>query len=413
MEHEMHILWFTNGPLEPLKKEIGIPAGGTGYWMTSLLEQCQAHKRFKISVATLAPYAAVHKRIGGIEYFLIPQKKHRFFPPSDNHYLQKCMALIQQIKPDIIHVHGTERFYGLLREFFPGIPFLISFQGLIGPTSEWSAYYGGINLKTVLKMETLRSFLNGSSPLRGYFRLKRQIGPEQKILRLNSYFDGRTDWDRAYLETHNPKAAYYSIPNILRDSFFNCRWDPGRIERHRIFVSNCRTARSGADLMLEAFKTIKGLYPESTLYIAGTNPKLKKGYQKYLSDLAGPFGGDCVFTGYLSAEELAEQLCKAHVFVHPTYIDNSPNSLAEALVVGTPCVASCVGGKMSMIRHNHTGLLFPNHDKYLLAERVRQIFDSDELAGALSQNGCEETRKKHDRHSIFDQYKAVYEQLSQ
>ena len=380
--------------------------------MSALLEELNAFTEIKMAVATVYPLPSTHKSIDGVDYYLISQHKNRVFPDFESKYIPQCLKLINQVKPDLIHIHGTEKFYGMLGKHISGIPIIVSMQGLIGPCSEWFNYYGNINITEIIKMETVRRFLNGSSPFRGYVKLKKRQKRETMILQLNTHFVGRTDWDRSYVAAHNRQASYCSIPRILRKEFYNHLWSLDAAQSHRIFISNCRGPRSGADLMLKAFGIIKEYYPDSTLYIAGSNSAGEDSYQRYLLKLAKSYIGSCYFTGYLNPAELVDQFCKAHVFVHPTYIDNSPNSLAEAQVLGVPSVISSTGGKMSMVDHGKTGLLFPNGDKYLLADRVLQFFESDELIQKINQSTIIVARERHDPKSIMEKYLSLYKKIT-
>ena len=49
----------------------------------------------------------------------------------------------------------------------------------------------------------------------------------------------------------------------------------------------------------------------------------------------------------------------SHIF-HSSYIENSPNSVGEAQMVGVPVVASRVGGTDSMVEHGKTGFMYPH-----------------------------------------------------
>ena len=53
---------------------------------------------------------------------------------------------------------------------------------------------------------------------------------------------------------------------------------------------------------------------------------------------------DVDWLGRLDADRIVEELLAADVFVYPSHVDNSPNSVVEAMAVGVPIVASCVGG---------------------------------------------------------------------
>src|SRR5581483_2952640 len=78
--------------------------------------------------------------------------------------------------------------------------------------------------------------------------------------------------------------------------------------------------------------------------------------------------------GFLDADAMAGELRRAHVFALPSFMENSSNSLCEAMQVGLPCVASYAGGVPSLIEHGRTGLLFPPGDAPLLAEYIARIF---------------------------------------
>ena len=50
------------------------------------------------------------------------------------------------------------------------------------------------------------------------------------------------------------------------------------------------------------------------------------------------------FLGPLNAEQMKAEYLRSNVFLCPSSIENSPNSLGEAQMLGVPCVASYVGG---------------------------------------------------------------------
>ena len=89
-------------------------------------------------------------------------------------------------------------------------------------------------------------------------------------------------------------------------------------------------------------------------------------------------------------------MTKAHVYVHPSAIDNSPNALAEAMMVGTPCVASYVGGIPSMMKNETEGLLYQYDAPYWLAHQISRIFEDNALAQQLSANAHRRAAVDHD-----------------
>lgn len=78
--------------------------------------------------------------------------------------------------------------------------------------------------------------------------------------------------------------------------------------------------------------------------------------------------------GFLDDVEIIKQLQKANVFVCPSSIENSSNSIAEAITIGTPVICSKVGGNESFIIHEKNGFTYPYDEYYMLASYLKTIF---------------------------------------
>lgn len=115
----------------------------------------------------------------------------------------------------------------------------------------------------------------------------------------------------------------------------------------------------------------------------------------------------------LSADEMAKEYCKAHVFVLPSFIENSPNSLGESMLIGTPCVASAVGGVTSIVNDNESSLLFSPGDYRSLAYQIGRIFADDELALKISAKARSIALKRHNVSQTTGQYYNIYSKVIQ
>lgn len=80
-------------------------------------------------------------------------------------------------------------------------------------------------------------------------------------------------------------------------------------------------------------------------------------------------------------------------------------------MVGTPCVASYVGGVPDMTIDNKEALHYRNDDPALLAWHIKRIFDNDELAKELSANGRKRARETHDAKKNAEQLLNVYKKV--
>ena len=118
------------------------------------------------------------------------------------------------------------------------------------------------------------------------------------------------------------------------------------------------------------------------------------------------------FLGQLSEEKMVEQYLKANVFICPSAIENSPNSVGEAQLLGTPCIASYVGGIMDMVHDNETGLLYRFEEIPLLANHVCRIFSDNILAQKLSVNERKVAALRHNKETNTSRILEIYKEVA-
>ena len=102
------------------------------------------------------------------------------------------------------------------------------------------------------------------------------------------------------------------------------------------------------------------------------------------------------------AESMKKQYLKCNVFVSPSGIENSPNSVCEAQMLGVPVVASYVGGTPDMIPDSKCGFLYRFEDIEMLAYYIKKVFREES-----NFDGSHEMNVAHNRHDP----KANMEQL--
>ena len=109
-------------------------------------------------------------------------------------------------------------------------------------------------------------------------------------------------------------------------------------------------------------------FPDTKLYVSGKDilktDTLKDRlfmtyYSKYIKKMISNLKLEqkIVFTGLLNEKQMCQQYLKSHVFVCPSSIENSPNSLGEAMILGVPCIGSYVGGIPDMLEHGKEGFI--------------------------------------------------------
>ena len=73
------------------------------------------------------------------------------------------------------------------------------------------------------------------------------------------------------------------------------------------------------------------------------------------------------FVGALPRDRVLRRLAGAHAALLPSLWENLPHAAVEALSVGTPVVATSVGGVPEVVRDGVNGLLVPPGDVASLA----------------------------------------------
>ena len=145
------------------------------------------------------------------------------------------------------------------------------------------------------------------------------------------------------------------------------------------------------------------------------NGNLIKGnsYGNYIKELIKQYQLDpnIEFLGSINAEKLKETLLESNLFICSSSIENSSNSLGEAMLLGVPCIASAVGGNVDMIENAKEGYLYPFAETYKLAYYIKKIFDNPEIALELGKNAKLKASINHDRYTNVNTLLSIYEQV--
>ncbi|OPY83123.1 MAG: GDP-mannose-dependent alpha-(1-2)-phosphatidylinositol mannosyltransferase [Smithella sp. PtaU1.Bin162] len=400
----MRVFHFTNNPLsiDQIQTSGNNVNGGSG-WTSVLLGRMLQVTDIKFACVARGNVSRTEiSQNGRVVCFTIPGQRERC-------ELELCRDLIKDWQPDLIHIHGTENPYGLLTaRHMVSCPAVISMQGLLGPCSEWYHYFGNRSLVDIFRMHRWLEFPAFRGHWMRFRKIRKAAKREQEIIRGNNFYMGRTEWDRAYVYAHNPRANYFIENRMIREAFWQQRWDLERMQRHRIIFTNAYHPRKGTELLLDAVKILQPRFPDIKMGIAGAISS-RSGYGRYIRRRINELAPAVSELGQLNAQQMAEELIKSHVFVSPSFIDNSPNVVCEAQIVGMPVISTYTGGVPSLIQDRRNGLFFPTGDAPMLAARIREIFEDDELAVNLGIQSRNIARQRHDPDLVLKQVLYVYD----
>ncbi len=374
----MKVLWITNIMMPPLAKAKALPVPAIGGWMYSSLKRLFTQNDIEMAVATVYNGKLYDTScIDNIKYYLIPLdgKKAVEYNPGIEAYWHR---IHDEFHPDVVHIHGSEYPHGLayINACGPsGV--VVSIQGLI---SVYTRYYASGIAFSDTKKKTFRDKIRRDGILRGQKSFEKRGRFEIELLSHVNHIIGRTEWDKAHAWAINPKAQYHHCGETLRDSFYNHRWVYEKCEPHSIFVSQASYPIKGVHMLFEALPLILHHYPDTKVYVAGYDSTVAPwwrigSYGKYLKKMIARLGisEHIEFTGMLDEKAMCDRYLKSNLFVCCSAIENSPNSLGEAQLLGMPYVASFVGGVPEIAGMN-ADVLYRFEETEMLAKKICDIF---------------------------------------
>lgn len=419
----MRVLWITNLFFPEFYSRMGQKAPVMGGWMKSMADSLKSVAP-DIEIAVASPLSSSGELIdiyeGDYRFFGLPTKANNI--DIDNSIIRYWKRIKELFSPDVVHIHGSEFTHGygwILANGNDNV--IVSIQGLVSAYARYNE--GGINFSYIRDL-TLRDLLLCDFPAKGHQRLERAGKNEVKLIKAVNHVIGRTTWDLTHVWADNPNCKYHFCNENLRDPFYNGKkWSTDTCHRHRIFLSQAAKPIKGIQKVIEALPLILREYPDTEVYVAGNDFTKKdslhkrirySGFARYIDHLidSNDVRDKIHFTGFLEAEAMAEQYRKANVFICPSSIENSPNSLGEAQLIGTPVVASYVGGTPDMIEDGYNGLLYRYEEHEMMAYAVCRIFADDTLATTLSSNGIETASIRHNRETNAELTLRIYNELS-
>ena len=422
----MRVFWFHSGLMPTACAKMGYGRQVSCGWLESMLDALvQADPTLEVCCLGLdgRPCDVTFGRVRQISFNMKWRTWFGESVPPD--VCATAREAIAAFSPDVIHVQGTEYFYGRFPpDVYGGRPVVVSLQGVLsgihahltGELSPDELRGCNWNLRRLLKGRTLFSEQR-------VWRLGR-AAQEARIFCQQRNFIGRTDWDRAWTRYYNPSARYFTVNENLRPEFFAARRTAASVRRHRLYCSACASyPLKGAHVLFRAVAALVDEFPDIEVRIAAAagvrRPTSVRGwlfdqpYFAYLRRLLRELGIErhVALLDPLPAAQVVQELETAELFVLPSFVENSPNSLGEAMVVGTPAIATFTGGTPSILKDGVEGRLVPSGDPAALAAAIREAFHHPEAAVARAAAARATALTRHDARANAEATLAVYRTL--
>ena len=413
----MRVLWFTNNPCkyESLDRRSGYNGGG---WMTALQEKITEVADIDLGICFI--YTGVYEKEvqKGVYYYHFPHPKksirERIYEtihinnvtleePRWQYYINNFSRVINDFKPDVIHVFGSELYMGLVT-FATDRPLVLHIQGILNTC--YDALYGaGISRRDFIFQD-----YNPINILKRYkddIWWRRNCYRERVCLKHIKHFIGRTEWDKRVISILSPNSIYHIGEEIMRGPFYRPK---RRALPQKLIINSVISAASykGFDLILKIADILKNkmqLTFEWNVY-GNVDPSFAI-HETRLH----PSSLNVRLNGVVTAEQLRDIHSEGTVYYHSSYIENGCNAIIEAQMCGCTPIANYVGGLSTTIQDGNTGYLVPANDKYQAAYLIKWLYEHPKENLEIGANAAKEAFYRHNEQQIMDDLIEIYKKI--
>ena len=415
----MRVLWFAGAcgysPVGNTPRKGGYNGGG---WMLSLLNEVKRQEGVEMGVCFAMdgqpfkaeqdgviyyPFAnhtkSLKEKLMDLVYYRHPERDEIVWPQ----YQEQFRRVIDDFNPDVIEIFGSELYLGLAT-FVAPCPVVLHIQGILSlyiyiylppGVSKFSYYFQDWNLKNIYRRFQL------------YVYWVRSCYREQQVMKKTKHVIGRTEWDYAASFILNPEREYHYGGEILRKEFYEqyVRIIPKKLT---IVTTTSGPMYKGFDYVLETAIILKEKMALDFEWIVFGN--VKPSFFEKKIDVEHQ-SVNIRLMGVASASALCETISQSTVYFQPSYIENSPNSVCEAQMLGVPVVATNVGGTSSLIKDGETGFLIPTNDPYMAAYKILNLYNDMGLNETIGSNGRATALLRHNRKAITEDLVETYQEI--
>lgn len=417
----MKILWFSLSPCGSIRRD-NTQRFVQG-WMISLEDEIKNCKEIDLHVAFFSDEEDKAFYFEGVHYhpMLIKRSSNgikrvldRWQPMevNDKKMLPVMLRVVKDVHPDLIHIHGTEERFGLIQDHIKDIPICFSIQGLIAPYEK--KYFSGMPYTEATKYESWWDKIRNLSIKADWKSFRFRAKREEHYLKNAKYVFGRTFWDKDISLALNPQRKYFVVDEILRTPFYKKQWTKSEFTKGKLKLISTISGGiyKGFETVLDTARLLKqysGIgfewnivgYDASTKWVHLAEKIKKLRHQDLNINLVGK----------KNAEELSDLLTASDIYVHVSHIENSPNSVCEAMIVGMPIIASYAGGTASLLKDGEDGKLVQDGDPYVLAGAIVSMYQDFDYAKSCAESAHETALKRHAPKRIADQLINAYKSM--
>ena len=313
-------------------------------------------------------------------------KKPRIRDPRNLFSMVEMMKIIRAIRPDVLHVQETNDFWYDLTLLFNTMPPLVTtiHDVFRHPGDRETA--PGAEYTRLISLYKSRQLIVHTQSLREVLQQKFRISKQ----RVNVFSHGELGslYKRRATDRQVDKQEEHEPYTLL---FFGRLW-----------------SYKGLKYLLEALPLIIKHIPDVKLIIAGRGEQLSQ----YFPNGHNPKHIE-ILNDFIPVEQVIDLFQRSIATVLP-YIEASQSGVAAlSYGMGTPVIASHVGGLSEIVRHEEDGLLVPPKDPQALADAVVRLLSDRDLQGKLQNGALVRCQEDLNWQNIAAQTVEVYQQVSE
>ncbi len=330
------VAWFSYFPLAwlpDLPPHLRtLPPQHPATWQRVLLEQLERNPEVRLHILVLQKHFLRSESFerNGVVFHLVKTLPGMRVPSLFWMDTWLVRRVLKQVKPDVVHAWGSERGAALVASRLPYAN-IVTMQGLL----TW--------LATIV-------------PLDRYHRLAALF--EDRSLRRARLVTAESTFAIRYLGSRHPHLKLHQVEHSPLPLFSLVRRRP-QVRPFRFLFVGAFSRLKGVDLLFLALEQLAAACEFELVVVGEAGPDQ---VARVKAQTSAALWQRVSFRGNLTAEQIAEELSLATLFLYPTRCDNSPNAVKEAVVAGVPVVASAIGGVVDHVIPNRNGVLFRSED---------------------------------------------------
>lgn len=417
MKKKKKILWFCAAQFSDEKIKT------TGTWLIAMGNAVAKNADIELYNVTYGNVKSItQKNSKNIIQWIIPYEERKKYHQGSKELISFIKKIDNEIKPDLIHVWGTETGFGIdVVKAKLHTPVLLEIQGLLFAYVKY--YYGGLSSKDLFNCIGLKEILRPKNhPYFIHKRFKKRGKHELLLIQQMENISVQSDWVDSIIKHVNPKSNIFPTGIMLRSEFYETPiWEYQNNSQAINIFTSCSGAipYKGLQVILDAIALLKNRYPNIKLNIGGEIPIKKKygfirdGYISWLLKKANQLGvADSIsWLGMMDADEMIHEMHKSSLVVIPSFVETYCLFMAESMMVGVPTVASFAAALPQLAEHGKSALYFPTGDHWSCAQQIEKIITDHELAKKLSVEARNIALQRNNQTKILQTQLDIYNKI--